>query len=54
MKTVNIQKSDLTEYAIELGVWEALLESIGLDVDAITATDDDSVELLVHSGTLNQ
>lgn len=48
---VIIQKSDLTEYAQELGVWDALLEAIGLDEHNNEYKDEDGrIELVVSSG----
>lgn len=40
-----IRKSDLTNEAIELGIWEALLEEAGIGVHSDGA-DDAEVEIL--------
>lgn len=53
MKTIILHKCDLTTHAKEVGVWDSILEAIGLD-DSVAdkyQEDDAKVEIMVHSGT---
>jgi hypothetical protein len=35
IRTVIIYKDDLTDYAIQLGIWEALTEGLGRDIEEV-------------------
>lgn len=53
MRTITLNKSDLTENAKKSGVWNEILDGIGLKEIDDYQSEDSYVEIMIQSGTAN-